>query len=94
MAKLEVQMKAIESRRAALDARLKSLPSAGELQTQSQQVQAKTHALPTAAELRREAVGIKPDGSHVDVGKIPPTVLRRLHEELGLSPQQLRKLND
>jgi transposase-like protein len=93
MAKLKGDMEAMEQQRVELDAQLKELPDLRELQSQIEAVQAKTRELPNTRELRREAVGIQPDGSHASTGRIPPTVLHRMNEELGLSPQELRKLN-
>lgn len=93
IAKLKVNMEAMEQQRVELDTQLKELPDMQALQSQVEEIQARTKALPSTRELRRESVGIKPDGSHANTGEIPPTVLNRMNQELGLSPQELRKLN-
>lgn len=92
MARLKFDMDALAKQRAELSSQLESLPSLEELNAQGEQIRERTRALPNAGELRREAVGIRPDGSHARTGEIPPTVLNRMNQELGLSPQELRKL--
>lgn len=92
MARLNFDMEALAKQRAELSRQLEGLPSLDELNTQGEQVRERTRALPNAGELRREAVGIRPDGSHARTGDIPPTVLNRMNQELGLSPQELREL--
>lgn len=92
MARLKFDMEALAKHRAELSSQLEGLPSLEELNTQAEQLRERTRALPNAGELRREAVGIRPDGSHARTGDIPPTVLNRMNQELGLSPQELREL--